>query len=143
MNVANSAASCDVEAWREARRTLDDTVDRAPQFQVARALRALLTVAIAGVDVPAPGNTSGREAARVVSDALKDSDALRAVATGQPLAHATRWLHRVRSLPSQSRGMPPDAAEYSRLRRLSPSAARLADHLRSCMARGGLATARF
>jgi len=143
LNAATAAASCDVEVWREARRTLDDTVDRAPQFQVARALRALLTVAIAGVDVPAPGDTSTQGSAPVVSDALKESDALRTVATGQPLAHATRWLHGVRSLPSQSRGMPPDAAEYSRLRRLSPSAARLADHLRSCIASGGLATARF
>jgi DNA-binding winged helix-turn-helix (wHTH) protein len=129
LNAAKASAHCDVELWRDARRTLDETAERAPQFQVARALRALLTVASTR---GAAGGAASQTAASELSDAVTDADTLLQADAGQSLAHAAKWLHAVSSVPSTGTDSPREAEEYERLGRASPSVARLAEHLRSC-----------
>lgn len=132
-----AAASCDVEAWRQATLTLDETAERAPQFHVARALRALLAVAVARVDTQALA-VSGNSTASAMSNALTNSDALVQVDPGQALAHAAKWLHALHVSPPSDNATrtPEQLVADERLRRLSPSVATLAEHLHTCIESG-------
>ena len=126
LRATKAATTCEVVAWRDAVRELDVTAERAPQFHVARALRALLAVAVSEKTGP------GRAVAVAEAEELLRDD------PGQMLAQAARWLAAVQTLPPSEVSTAAEAelsAEFRRIRRLSPGVAWLAEHLRSCTAR--------
>ncbi len=134
LRAVKAATGCDGVAWRDAVRSLNATAERAPQFHVARALRALLAAAI--VDSPAvgPGDSSAGAAG------LGDVEALLRDDPNQLLAHAARWLLASRQLPPSDVSTAREAelsAEFRRIRSMSPGVAWLSEHLRSCSAREG------
>ncbi|MBA3918444.1 MAG: hypothetical protein C0516_07650 [Gemmatimonas sp.] len=134
LRAVRAATGCDGVAWRDAVRALDATAERAPQFHVARALRALLVAAI--VDSP----SVGRADSSAMAAGLGDVEALLRDDPNQMLAHAARWLAAARQLPPSEVSTAREAelsAEFRRIRRLSPGVAWLSEHLRSCSSREG------
>jgi DNA-binding winged helix-turn-helix (wHTH) protein len=135
LRAVNAATTCDRVAWRDAVGELDVTAERAPQFHVARALGALLAVAVAGSDTELT-DTDSTDAG--IATALADAEQLLQDDPGQTLAQAARWLAAVQQLPASEVSTAAEAersAEFRRMRRLSPGVAWLAEHLRSCSAR--------
>ncbi|MBL0891916.1 MAG: helix-turn-helix domain-containing protein [Gemmatimonadaceae bacterium] len=123
LRAVKASTSCDRVAWRDAVRDLGTTAERAPQFHVARALRALL--AVASTDLPG----------QIPTAALADVEQLMRVDPEQMLAQAARWLAAVRQLPPSEVSTAAEAelsAEFRRIKRQSPGVAWLAEHLRSC-----------
>lgn len=130
LRAVKAATGCDRMAWREAVRELNATAERAPQFYVARALRALLAVA-----------SADSADSDVANARLGDAEALLRDDPKQLLAHAARWLAAARQLPPSEVSTAREAelsAEYRRMRRLSPGVAWLSEHLRSCSVREGI-----
>jgi len=126
LRATKAATTCEPLAWRDAVRELNVTAERAPQFHVARALRALLAVAVAEKTGP------GRAVAVAEAEELLREDPL------QMLAQAARWLAAAQTLPPSEVSTAAEAelsAEFRRIRRLSPGVAWMAEHLRSCTAR--------
>jgi DNA-binding winged helix-turn-helix (wHTH) protein len=134
LRAVTAATGCDRVAWLDAVRALNATAERAPQFHVARALRALL--AVASVDSPELGGADST----AVAGGLGDVEALLRDDSNQMLAHAARWLAAARQLPPSEVSTAREAelsAEFRRIRRLSPGVAWLSEHLRSCSSRDG------